>query len=247
MSARRTPRSRNPAPASAPAARARAAKPRDSDGTRARILAAATAEFSANGYSGTRVDAICQAAQANPRMIYHHFSDKDGLYVTVLEQVLGELRNAELKLAVDHVPPLQGMIELFDFIHDHFGRHPELIHLLTGENLMRARFLQRSVKAPIVASPLIDLLAELLRRGECEGAFRKGIDPLRLYVKMVALSYFHRSNAYTLSILFRTDVQDSEWQESYRVEGEEMLRCYLSPASKKSRTVRERKPARRSK
>jgi len=233
MSARRSPRSPQLSPA-APAARAARAKLRDGDGTRARILAAATAEFSANGYSGARVDAICKAAQANPRMIYHYFSDKDGLYVTVLEQVLGELRNAELKLAVDHVPPMQGMIELFDFIHDHFGRHPELIHLLTGENLMRARFLRRSVKAPIVASPLIDLLAELLHRGEREGAFRSGIDPLRLYVKMVALSYFHRSNAYTLSILFRTDLLRADWQAEYRREGEEMLRLYLSPGGKEA-------------
>src|SRR6185436_16149801 len=158
-----------------------------------------------------------------------------------LEQVLGELRSAELKLAVDHVPPMQGMIELFDFIHDHFGRHPELIHLLTGENLMRARFLQRSVKAPIISSPLIDLLAELLRRGEREGAFRPGIDPLRLYVKMVALSYFHRSNAYTLSILFRTDLLRADWQEEYRKEGEEMLRRYLSASGEAASGARKRK------
>jgi len=199
----------------------------DRDGTRARILAAATAEFSANGYSGARIEAICKAAQANPRMIYHYFSDKDGLYVTVLEQALSELRNAELMLAVDSVPPMQGMIELFDFIHDHFAHHPELIHLLMGENLMRARFLSRSVKTPIVASPLIDLIAELLRRGERERVFRRGIDPLHVYVMMVALSYFHRSNAYTLSIIFRTDVLAPEWQREHRDEAESMLQSYL--------------------
>jgi hypothetical protein len=113
-----------------------------------------------------------------------------------------------------------------------------LIHLLTAENLMRARFLQRSVKAPIVASPLIDLLAELLHRGEREGAFRTGIDPLRLYVKMVALSYFHRSNAYTLSILFRTDLLRADWQAEYRGEGEEMLRRYLRPGGERATQAR---------
>jgi AcrR family transcriptional regulator len=225
MPAKRTSRSRTAPP---PSSAATLKKSRDSEGTRARILAAATAEFAANGYSGARVEAICKASRANPRMIYHYFSDKDGLYVTVLEQVLTELRNAELKLVVDHVPPMQGMMELFAFIHDHFGRHPELIHLLTGENLMRARFLRRSVKTPIVASPLIDLIAELLRRGEREGVFVHGIDPLRLYVKMVALSYFHRSNAYTLSIIFRTDLLAPAWQEDFRRDGEEMLRRYLS-------------------
>ncbi len=57
---------------------------RAGDGTRARILSAATDEFAANGYSGARIEAISRAAGANPRMIYHYFGDKDGLYVAVL-------------------------------------------------------------------------------------------------------------------------------------------------------------------
>jgi AcrR family transcriptional regulator len=217
-------------------------KARDADATRARILVAATQEFAVNGYAGARVDAICKAAHSNPRMIYHYFGDKDGLYVAVLEHVLSDLRSAELKLVVDHVPPLDGMIELFDFVHDHFGAHPELMHLLTGENLLRARFLERSVKTPIVASPLIDLISELLLRGEREGVFRPGIDPLRLYVKMVALSYFHRSNAYTLSIIFRTQVLAEDWQREYRDEAEAMLRAYLAAPKSTEKTFQ--KPTR---
>jgi AcrR family transcriptional regulator len=213
------------------------AKSRSLDGTRARILAAATDEFSANGYSGARVDAICKAAQANPRMIYHYFGDKDGLYVAVLGQVLSELRSEELKLAVDHTPPMQGMAELFEFIQSHFARRPQLISLLTGENLLRARFLKRSIKAPIVSSPLIDLIAQLLERGQRAGVFRTGIDPLRLYVMMVALSYFHRSNAFTLSVIFRTDVSDPEWQRRYRRDGERMLRAYLRAEQKSTRAL----------
>src|ERR1700759_5083488 len=182
-----------PEPAEAPGPSPDEAKDRGDDSTRARLLTAATAEFSANGYNGARIDAICRAARANPRMIYHYFGDKDGLYVAVLGQVLTELREKELTLAVDHPPPMQGMVELFDFIHDHFGRRPELISLLNGENILRARFLKRSISTPIVASPLLVLIAQLLDRGSRAGTFRKGIDPLRLYVMMVALSYFHRS------------------------------------------------------
>src|ERR1051325_3236960 len=127
------------------------------DDTRQRILAAAIEEFAAEGYSGARVDTICKRARANPRMIYHYFGDKDGLYATVLEHVLGELRREELKLEVDHVQPLEGMLGLFNFVHAHFGAHPELISLLSGENLLRARFLKRSIKMPIVAAPLSEL------------------------------------------------------------------------------------------
>jgi AcrR family transcriptional regulator len=203
---------------------------RDADRTRARILSGAIAEFAAKGYSGARVDAICRAAGANPRMLYHHFGDKDGLYICVLEEVIGDLRREELKLAVDHVEPVEGMMQLFDFIHRHFGQHPELIHLLSGENLLRARFLRRSARAPVVTSPLIDLIAGLLRRGARAGAIRHGIDPLHLYVMMVALSYFHRSNAHTLSAIFRTDLLAPDWQLEHRRAADDMLLAYLRRA-----------------
>ena len=183
------------------------------------------------GYSGARVEAICKRARANPRMIYHYFGDKDGLYVTVLEHVLSQLRSEELKLEVDHVAPLTGMLQLFDFVHGHFGRHPELIPLLSGENLLRARFLRRSAKAPIVASPLIELIARLLERGVKEGVFRSGIDPLQLYVMIVALSYFHRSNAHTLSVLFRTDLLEPAWQSEQKRNAEQMLTRFLERGS----------------
>jgi AcrR family transcriptional regulator len=213
---------------------------RDADATQSRILAAATREFAAKGYGGARVAAICRGAKANPRMIYHYFGDKDGLYVAVLERALGELRSEELKLDVEHVPPMQGVLKLFDFIYHHFGDHPELINLMSGENLLGGRYLRRSRKTPIVASPLIELLGALLRRGERDGVFRKGTDPLRLYVRMVALSYFHRSNAHTLSRIFRTDLCADAWQASYYEESALSLRLSLTPERRraKSRAVR---------
>jgi AcrR family transcriptional regulator len=202
---------------------------RDGDATRARILDAAIGEFAAKGFIGARIEEICRNAKANPRMIYRYFGDKEGLYVAVLESVLRELRTEELKLEVDHVEPFDGMLLLFQFIHDHFGRHPELIALLSGENLLRARFLRESVTTPIAASPLIELIDSLLRRGEATGAFRAGIDPLVLYVTMVALSYFHRSNVHTLSAIFRKDLSASTWQSLQRRSAEEMISRFLLP------------------
>jgi AcrR family transcriptional regulator len=197
------------------------------ENTRARILRVAIAEFSEKGYSGARVDVICKLSRANPRMIYHYFGGKDHLYIAVLEQVLGELRTEELKLDVAHVAPIDGMMQLFDFTYDHFGGHPELIHLLSGENLLKARFLQQSIKTPIIASPLIKLIDGLLRRGEKEGDFRRGIDPLQLYVTMVGFAYFHRSNAYTLSVIFQSDLLAPAWQAAHKRYAKEMLLRFL--------------------
>lgn len=197
------------------------------ENTRERILRAAIGEFSEKGYSGARVEVICKLSRANPRMIYHYFDGKDGLYVAVLEHVLGELRTEELKLDVAHVVPVDGMMQLFDFTYDHFGSHPELIHLLSGENLLKGRFLRKSFKTPIIASPLIKLIDELLRRGEKEGAFRRGIDPLQLYVIMVGLAYFHRSNVHTLSVIFSSDLTATAWQATHKGYAREMVLRFL--------------------
>jgi AcrR family transcriptional regulator len=197
------------------------------ENSRERILRVAIVEFSENGYSGARIDVICKRSRVNPRMIYHYFAGKNGLYVAVLEHVLGELRTEELKLDVANVAPISGVMQLFDFTYEHFGRHPELIHLLSGENLLKARFLRRSVKTPIIASPVIRLIDELLRRGERQGDFRRGIDPLQLYVTMVGFAYFHRSNAYTLSIIFRSDLLAPAWQAAHKRYADEMILRFL--------------------
>lgn len=204
-------------------------KTRDAERTRDKILRAAIDEFATYGYSGARVERIRQRARANTRMIYHYFGDKSGLYVAVLEHTIGDLRQEELRLEVDQVDPLEGLLELFQFIDRHFATHPELITLLSGENLLRGRFLRHTAKAPIISSPLMPLIEELLRRGVRKGVVRAGIDPLHLYVAMVALCYFHRSNGHTLSFLFRTDLLSTAWQGEHNKVATDLLSRYLAP------------------
>ncbi|HVZ86673.1 MAG TPA: TetR/AcrR family transcriptional regulator [Polyangia bacterium] len=200
---------------------------RNPDKTRERILQAALHDFAAHGYSGARVERIRQRARTNARMIYHYFGDKSRLYVAVLEHVIGELRQEELRLKIDQIDPVDGLLELFEFVDHHFATHPQLMTLLSGENLLRGKFLRNSAKTPIISSPLMPLIEELLRRGEREGSVRPHVDPLQLYVVMVALCYFHRSNAHTLSFLFRTDLSAPAWQDEHKRIAVDLLTGYL--------------------
>jgi AcrR family transcriptional regulator len=89
---------------------------RDAQATRARILAAATAEFSAHGLAGARVERIAAAARANKRLIYVHFANKEGLFVATLEQVLQDITRT-VPLTVDDLPAYAG--RLFDYLLEH--------------------------------------------------------------------------------------------------------------------------------
>ena len=57
-------------------------------------------------------------------------------------------------------------------------------------------------RTPIPVPPLTETIAGVLRRGIADGAMRKGVDPLHLYISISALSYFYFSNAATLSTAF---------------------------------------------
>jgi len=196
--------------------------------TRERILQAAVDEFAHKGFAGGRLDAICAAAGANIRMVYHYFHDKAGLYVAVLEHVLGELRQEELKLDVDQTAPMEALLQLFDFTYDHFAAHPRLISLLSGENLLKAEFLKRSTRTPVISSPVLRLIRQILHAGETDGSLRAGIDPLQLYVVLVSLSYFHLSNGYTLSVIFESDLFEPHWQVQHKAIAREVVRRFMA-------------------
>lgn len=202
-------------------------KPRDPAKTRARILEVAITEFAAKGYSGARTEQIAQRAQSNIRMLYHYFGGKDALYVCVLEEVLSQLRREELQLDFDNTDPLDGVLQMADFIDAHFAARPELRGLLAFENLNCAQHLRRSVKIREMASPVIAVLDKLLRRGADTGVFRPDVDALHLYVAMVSLPYYSRAHAYTLSRIFDVDLLQPDWQIAHRRQTRGMLVSFL--------------------
>ena len=63
---------------------------RDPQRTRDRILAAALAEFSAEGFAGARVARISRRARVNKRMLYHYFGNKEDLFREIFDRKLRE-------------------------------------------------------------------------------------------------------------------------------------------------------------
>lgn len=195
--------------------------------TRDRLLRAARAEFALHGFAGARIERILDKAGANPRMLYHHFPGKSGLYVAVLEAALGELRQQELQLDVERADPLEGLLQLFDFLNNHFETNQDLVRLLSNENLLKARFIRRSTAIRETSSPTLAMIDELLRRGSESGQLSSSLDALRLYVLMVALTQFHLSNVHTLSVIFDQDLADPRWRAARKADARSMLRQFL--------------------
>ena len=180
-------------------------KIRDSERSRAAILVAAREEFSRTGLGGARVERIAEKAAVDKKLVYYYFKDKDGLFSAALESVYAEIRNAQLYLDLQGMPPLIALRRLIEFTWDYYIAHPEFITLLNSENLHLARHLQGSPRIRELNSPLVDSLSDILERGQKQGLFRAGIDPVQLYITIAGCSYFYLSNIHTLSAGFNRD------------------------------------------
>lgn len=202
---------------------------RNSAETQKRLLTAAKREFCQRGYDGARMDKIVKQASCNIRMAYHYFGSKEGLYLTVLEEVYGHLREQERELALDHLAPLVAMQSLVDFTFNYMAEHSDFISLVRNENLLAGRVLKKSDKVVEGAAPLVGMLEHILRRGEGEGVFRRDVDPYQLYISILSLSVTHISNRHTLSVLFQQDLGDPQWLAARREHAVDMILSYIKP------------------
>ena len=177
-------------------------------GTRERILTAATAEFAQHGFGGARVERIAARADANKRMLYYYFGSKDELFLAVLEEAYAHIRSAEHDLDLEHADPREALKRLVEFTWNYYLEHPEFMALLATENLHKGSHVHRSRRVRKLHSPLVDTLRDILRRGQRQGLFRRGVDPVQLYISIAGEGYFYLSNRYTLSRIFNRDLME---------------------------------------
>ncbi len=175
------------------------------------ILVAAREEFCEFGLDGARVDRIATRAAANKRLLYHYFGNKEALYAAVLLDAYREIRMGERELHLQELTPLEAMGRLVSFTFDHFRKNPWFIRLLSTENILRAEHLKRIAEIPSLHSPIVAQLRTVLAAGQKEGVFRRGVDPVQLYISIAGVSYFFFSNIHTLSVIFAVplDAEDN--------------------------------------
>ena len=189
---------------------------RDPAATRQKLLTAARREFAQSGLAGARVDEIAARAGVNKQLVYHYFGDKDALYLAVLEWVYEEIRAKERGLNLAGLPPEQAIRKLIESSFDHLADHPDFIVLLNDENRGGARHVRGSQKLEAMHSPLVSMVSNILADGVRTGAFRKGVNPVHLYISIAGLSYFFFSNTPTLSAIFGRDLSSPAAQRARR-------------------------------
>lgn len=173
-----------------------------SDSGRAALLNAARGAFAERGLEGARVDDIARRAKVNKQLVYHYFGSKDGLYTAVLEEVYREIRDQERTLELASFPAEEAMRKLIEFSFDYLEKSPEFVRILADENAHRGKHLKGSDVVSEVNRPIIELIRVTLARGVAARVFRRGLDPLHVYLSIAGMSFFYFANQYTLARAF---------------------------------------------
>ena len=202
---------------------------RNPDRTRSRILAAAAVEFAAKGLAGARVDAIARQAGSNKRMLYHYFTDKEGLYRAVLRTKITERRTQFEAAPVDPVENLPFRFELM-------CRDQEWIRLLGWEALeyQGGRVQEEKFRRQGTLRAL-----ERLRGHQAAGKLTSDHDRRHLLLAKMALTIFPIAFPQLTRLVTGSATRDPKFQRAYR----DFLKKF-APAFWPARPAQTRKTAR---
>lgn len=204
------------------------------DAVKADILKVAVSEFASNGLSGTRVDTIAARTRTSKRMIYYYFGDKVGLYTCALEAAYLKVREGEATLDLDHLPPRDALAKLVAFTFDHHRNNPDFIRMVMIENIHNAEHLAASHVIRDMNVAAIEKLSDICHRGQDQGVFHAGIDPLSLHWQISAFSFFNVSNRPTFSAIFGAELFEDAAQTALR---QQIVEAILAIVSKPAADV----------
>jgi AcrR family transcriptional regulator len=103
----------------------------DTDGTKRKIVEAATAEFADRGPDGTTIERIAKLAGVNKERVYNYYGGKPELFALVLRE---QLATAAQTVPVESFTSDE-IGEYAGRLYDYHRQHPDLVRLLQWEAL----------------------------------------------------------------------------------------------------------------
>lgn len=95
---------------------------------RQRILEAALEEFSSKGYEGASLNTVCSEKGISKGIIYHHFKDKDELYLLCVEACFDAITVYLKQITASlHGSPGEQLQDYFDARLRFFAEHPQYL------------------------------------------------------------------------------------------------------------------------
>jgi AcrR family transcriptional regulator len=189
---------------------------KDSERTKADILAVATKEFADHGLSGARIDTIAAQMRTSKRMIYYYFGGKEGLYLAVLEKAYSDIRAVEATLPLESLDPVEALRRLVEQTFENDDANEDFIRLVAIENIHLGRHFEKADSLRKINSGVINTIARILNRGKAVGKFRDDLDAVDIHMAISALCFFRVSNRHTFGKIFDVDLSSPHRRRKHK-------------------------------
>jgi TetR/AcrR family transcriptional regulator len=156
--------------------------------TREEILRAAEQVFAERGYAGARMDDVAAEVGIKRASMVYYFRDKRSLYGALLEDVFGHLLRQHRAVLTGPGTALERILGSVDVWAHAVAQRPGVVRILVWET---AR-VRRASAAPLAAevAPIFTTIADAIAAGQCDGSFRKAVDPLRFLMIVTGATAF---------------------------------------------------------
>lgn len=178
---------------------------RDPKSTKRRILVAALHEFALHGFAGARVDSIARRAGTNKRMLYHYFTDKDGLFCAVLRHKISERARTVAEAAAGRESELAPWFE-------QNCRDTDWVRLLAWESLQpsRGKIMDEAQRRKHTLKAI-----QRIKDRQAAGSLIKGVEPQFLQLCLAALTMFPIAMPQLTRLITGKPPQDPRFQSAY--------------------------------
>lgn len=178
---------------------------RDAEVAREAILEAAEEVFAREGFDGARIDTIAAESGYNKSLIFHYFTDKEGLYRAVM-------RRLKVQMNSEMLEPMTTFIESSDeitthrvrlflemaigFYLDYMTRHPRSLRIMAWEAAEGWITYMGKPADPEVEKyrASVFCVADFLKRAQKAGVISQQIDVRFVVVNLMNMCTMHMLN-----------------------------------------------------
>lgn len=211
--------------------------PRDPEATKDRLVHTAERLFVEKGYDLARVDEIAAQAQVNKRMLYAYFTDKEGLYIAILETNFSRMLECLEEASRQQGDPRADAERVIRAYFQFLAANPSFVRLVAWESLRYGRNAGRVLSRTYRAS--LEKLFAVFQRGVDQGVFHADLDVRLLASSVYSLCLAHFSQREFLTILSERDSTSPEVQERALAH---ILRLVFSGIERSPKPVASRPP-----
>lgn len=106
--------------------------------TQQKILTAARAIFLKHGFAGASIGKIATLADVNHSLVFHHFNNKQGLWVAVKQMIVDEAQHKAPTLPSTELDFQHFLAELVHNMFQFYRQNPDIIRMINWQRLETA-------------------------------------------------------------------------------------------------------------